>query len=116
AIVELDAPFGRLAKYWPTNSSPRWTNAVAPGATRLIAPPYASNRIPPVVASAGSFCRCCRAWTIAAAPDDGIAAAKKSDFATDAWRSSTPAGFWLGRWHCGTVRLEQPASPIIAAP
>jgi hypothetical protein len=33
--------------YWASKSALRCTNAVAPGATRLIAPPSASSAIPP---------------------------------------------------------------------
>src|SRR5271156_6121110 len=40
-------PTGHVVVYWASNSASRCTNAVAPGATRLIAPPSASNAIPP---------------------------------------------------------------------
>src|ERR1700722_12268649 len=40
-------PTGQVVVYWASKSPLRCTNAVAPGGTRLIAPPSASSAIPP---------------------------------------------------------------------
>src|ERR1700749_3210240 len=47
ATAAAAEPTGQVVVYWAWKSALRCTNAVAPGATRLTAPPSASNAMPP---------------------------------------------------------------------
>src|SRR5580704_11441384 len=108
-------PTAQVVVYWAWNSASRCTYAVAPGATRLTAPPIASNAIPP--APPGAPLTCCRLST----PDSRTpmpwllsGLVKKSDLAYSEDRANWPLGFWVGRWHWSTDRLAQPASTSMA--
>src|SRR6516225_2113719 len=108
-------PSGQLVVYWAWKSALRCTYAVAPGATRLTAPPSASNAMPPD--PPGAPLTCCRLAT----PDSSVpipwlvsGLVKKSDLAYSDARESWPPGTWAGRWHSFTVRPAQPASTSIA--
>src|SRR4029077_20288514 len=105
------APAGQVVVYWAPKSALRCTNAVAPGATRLTAPPSASNAMPPDAPGAPPA-----RWNFST-PDSKVpipwllsGLVKKSDLAYSEARESRPAGFWVGRWHWFTVRLAQPVS------
>ena len=85
--------------YWAPNRAFRCTNAVADGATRLTAPPRASNAMPPVPPFApATGCRFSmpRSSVLIPAPLSGLV--KKSDLAYCGWRFSRPPGTCHGRW------------------
>src|SRR6516164_1481258 len=115
ATAAAAAPTGQVVVYCAWNSASRCTNAVAPGATRLTAPPSASNAIPPDPPGAPRTC-----WKLSTPASrvpipwllSGLV--KKSDLAYSDARESWPWAFWVGRWHSFTVRLAQFASTSIA--
>src|SRR6516225_7824511 len=108
-------PTGQLVVYWAWKSALRCTNAVAPGATRLTAPPSASNAIPPDPPGA-PLTRWKFSTPASRVPIPWLlsGSVKKSDLAYSEARESWPWAFWVGRWHSFTVRLAQPASTSIA--
>src|SRR5262249_10249713 len=108
-------PSGQVVVYWAWNSALRCTNAVAPGATRLTAPPSASNAMPPPAPGAPPA-----RWNFST-PDSSVpipwllsGLVNRSDLAYSEALQRRPAGFWVGRWHWFTVRLAQPASTSMA--
>jgi hypothetical protein len=108
-------PTGHVVVYWASKSPLRWTNAVAPGATRLIAPPSASSAIPPDAPGApATFWKFSTPASRVPIPWLLSGLVKKSDLADSEARESWPPEVWVGRWHSFTVRLAQPASTSIA--
>src|ERR1700722_11615381 len=105
-------PTGQVVVYWVSKSALRCTNAVAPGATRLIAPPSASSAIPP--GAPATFWKFSTPASRVPMPWLLSGLVKKSDLAYSEARESRPAEVWVGRWHSLTVRLAQPASTSIA--
>src|SRR5215472_93990 len=118
ATAAAAEPTGQVVVYWAWKSALRCTNAVALGATRLTAPPSASNAMPPDERGAPPACWK-RSTPASRVPIPWLLSGlvKKSDLAYSEARASLPAGFWVGRWHSGTVftvGVSQPASTSIA--
>src|SRR6201994_3996344 len=93
------APPGQLVVYCASNSASRCTNAVSPGATRLMAPPRASKAIPPEAPEAPPAC-----WNFST-PESRVpmppllsGVVKKSDLAYSEDRDSCPPE--IGRASC----------------
>src|SRR5579859_629454 len=108
-------PTGQVVVYWASNSALRCTNAVAPGATRLMAPPSASSAIPPEAPDApATFWNFSTPASMVPIPWLLSGLVKKSDLAYSEARESCPAEVWVGRWHSLTVRDAHPASTSIA--
>src|SRR5260370_4306169 len=108
-------PTGQPVVYWAWKSASRCTNAVEPGATRLTAPPSASNAIPPDPPGA-PFTRCRFSTLDSRVPIAWLlnGLVTKSDLAYSEARDSWPPAVWGGRGHSSTVRPAQPASTNIA--
>src|ERR1700683_4000617 len=85
-------PTGHVVVYWASKSPLRCTNAVAPGATRLIAPPRASSAIPPDAPGApATFWKFCTPVSKVPMPWLLSGLVKKSDLAYSEARASRPA-------------------------
>src|ERR1700727_1512300 len=103
-------PTGQVVVYWASKSPLRCTNAVEPGATRLIAPRSASSAFRPDAPGAPATCwKFCTPASRVPMPWLLSGLVKKSDLAYSEARDSLPAGFWVGRWHWFTGRLGAPA-------
>jgi hypothetical protein len=101
----------QLVVYCASNSVLRCTNAVAPGATRLTAPPRASKAMPPAAPRPPRTCRNAstpRSSELMPLPLSGRV--KKSDLVSCGTRTSLPPGAYQGRWQAWKPMLEQPAS------
>ena len=87
------APLVQSVVYWARNSAFLCTKAVAVGETRLIAPPRASNAMPPTPPPAPrTGCRFAMPRSRVPIPALLSGLVKKSDLANCGWRFSLPPG------------------------
>jgi len=93
------APTDQPVVYCAENSAFLCTKAVAPGATRLTAPPRASSAIPPTPPAAPGT-RCSATTPASRVPIPALLSGvvKKSDLAYSDARPSLPPLAYQGRW------------------